>query len=153
MLSSPTRSAEDFRSAAGEVRLQLSDVSHNGTLAEPPGSAERASVRSLLDLLQIGGRYAVRPNGSLDTSGSSPETLDLAGRLTTLVPGELKRVKDSRGRLDMRIWSRLASETLESVRAGQSWDEFGAEKREFVTKELLPFLTKLLDQSPEELEE
>jgi hypothetical protein len=138
--------AKQYRVPANLVRTHLLDLFANGRrtfdLDESVDAHEQ--VRRML---LLGGRYAQRPDRSLDSSGSTSDDLRLAEELVSLVPWRIKELREHK---DMQEWARWASEVLSLIEAGAAFEDFPEPEQRFAREELLPLLQAISEQPPDE---
>ncbi len=138
--------AKQFRVPASLVRTHLLDLLANGRRTFDIGRSDEGHEQ-VRQMLLLGGRYARRPDGSLDSSGSTSDDLTLARELVSLVPWRVDELRDTR---DMQKWAQWASDVLTRVEEEIPLEEFPDKDKRFVQEELLPLLRTISSQPLDE---
>jgi hypothetical protein len=152
MLTSSRNSIGDFSSPAGDVRLQIAVTRAMGEPIGPVTAVEQQGLSTIRELINLGSRFHHDPEGNLDVTGSTPEQIDLVVELERMLPGELESIRGDEG-VDIRKWSEAADGVLKRFEEATSWRRFEPAEREFIDRELEPFLVRLLNVPDEDDEE
>jgi hypothetical protein len=121
--------------------MQVAELRRHGH-RDRLASADVTNVKTLRELLEIGGRYIEQPDGSLDIDGSSPEAFDLARELKAYIS-----VKD------VTRWTDEAIAALERLQDDIYWTQLNSTEQHFIEDQLEPFLVRVLNARADEGEE
>lgn len=138
--------AKQYRVPANLVSTHLLDLFANGRRTFDLDESIEAH-NQVRQMLLLGGRYARRPDRSLDSSGSTSDDLRLAEELFSLVPWHIEELRQTK---DMQEWAQWASHVLTLVEGATALEAFAEPDQRFAREELLPLLQALSAQPPDE---
>jgi hypothetical protein len=139
------RHLKEYRVPANLVHTHLLDLLSHGRRTFDLGHAEANS--EIRDMLLVGGRYAKQPDGSLDSTGSTSETLTLASEVALLAS---RRARSPDRDFNLRDWAQRAGVVLSRLEENATLEQLSASEHAFIREEFLPFLEAILALPPDE---